>query len=113
MGRFVNGEVGGDPAHRSASWASGVEGPVLRARPDRRWGKFFTRPYIPRPPRLVHKVGGLGWFAPAKGAKYGVLWAPVLCGSMSGKPVSTGDGVCTTNLINTPVTKQRIRLNLP
>lgn len=73
-------------------------------------GKFFTRPYIPRPPRASYiRWGKRGWFAPAKGAKYGVLWAPALCGSMSGKPVSAGDGVCTTNLINTTATKQRSR----
>lgn len=96
----------GHLAHRIVSSTFGVEGPVLRVPTG--GGKFFTRPYIPRPPQLVHKVGGLGWFAPAKGAKYGVLWAPALCGSMSGKPVSTGDGICTTNLINTPVTKQKI-----
>lgn len=46
---------------RAVRWASGVESPVLRARSDQRWGgKFFTRPYIPRPPWLVHKVGRAG-----------------------------------------------------
>lgn len=29
---------------------SGVAGPVLRASPPLGGGKFFTRPYIPRPP---------------------------------------------------------------
>lgn len=73
-------------------------------------GVSFSRDPIYRDhPSLVHKVGG-GWFAPAKGAKYGVLWAPALCGSMSGKPASASDEVCTMNLINTPLLKLRLKL---
>lgn len=85
---FFSRRFGGWPGRTADVCAagSGVEGPVLRARPDS-GGKFFTRPYIPRPPRLVHKVGG-GWGGsrPQKGQNTAYSGRPLYVGQCRESP---------------------------